>query len=102
MIGTLTPGSASALLAHEIEAHHRLPPAGCLDDGSGFLQARLSGSVQAELTWQGDALECSGGARPGDEGLRLRFSHHDASLGTLVIVLGMPAIAGTSARDLPV
>lgn len=105
MIGTLTLAGATALPAAEIDAASiAIPPSrpGCLDDGSGFLQARLSGSVQAELTWQDAGLQCSGGQRPEAEGLRLRFSHVDPQHGALVIVLGMPAVPTTQARELPV
>jgi hypothetical protein len=46
----------------------------CLPGHAGFLRARLSGSTREELNWRGSTLECSGGARPDPEGVRVRFT----------------------------
>lgn len=105
MIGTLTLGCASAALAQDADPARSPAPAaaatGCLEDGSGLLQARLAGSVQADLAWHGSDLECTGHLRP-DGGMRLRFSHEDPLAGTLVVVFGMARIQGAQARELPV
>jgi len=105
MIGTLTLSCASAVLAQDAGPGLAPPPpaaaAGCLEHGKGLLQARLTGSVQADLSWRGSGLQCTGHLRP-DGGMRLRFSHQTPQTGTLVLVFGMTGIQGTQARELPV
>ncbi|HWK52387.1 MAG TPA: hypothetical protein VNR40_20975 [Steroidobacter sp.] len=78
-------------------------PAGCLPDGRGYLKARLSGAVQAELVWGNEGTECTGAVRP-DGGIRVRFSHKDgADGGRLVLLFGVAGLReGQSARTLPV
>lgn len=79
------------------------PPAAvaCLPDGGGFLKARLSGAVQAELVWGNEGTECTGGVRP-DGGIRIRFSHRDGD-GRLVLLFGVAGLReGQSAKALPV
>ncbi len=51
-------------------------PAGgaCLPDGSGYLRARLSDALTANLDWHGAELECEGGMRPDGRGLRVSFA----------------------------
>lgn len=75
----------------------------CLPDGAGYLKARLSGAVQAELVWGNDGTECTGAVRP-DGGIRMRFSHKDgADGGRLVLVFGAAGLReGQTARALPV
>jgi hypothetical protein len=79
------------------------PPAAsvCLPDGGGFLKARLSGAVQAELVWGNEGMECTGAVRP-DGGIRIRFSHKDGD-GRLVLLFGVAGLReGQSAKALPV
>lgn len=75
----------------------------CLPDGRGYLRARLSGAVQAELVWGNDGTECTGAVRP-DGGIRVRFSHNDsAGGGRLVLLFGIAGLReGQSAKALPV
>lgn len=75
----------------------------CLPDGQGYLKARLSGAVQAELVWGNADTECTGAVRP-DGGLRVRFSHKDGSdSGRLVLLFGIAGLReGQSAKALPV
>jgi hypothetical protein len=75
----------------------------CLPDGRGYLQARLSGAVQAELAWGNEGTECTGAVRP-DGGIRVRFSHKDgANGGRLVLLFGVAGLReGQSAKALPV
>ena len=76
-------------------------PTACLPDGGGFLKARLSGAVQAELVWGNEGTECTGAVRP-DGGLRIRFSHDDGE-GRLVLLFGVAGLReGRSAKALPV
>lgn len=78
-----------------------LPAVTCLPDGRGFLKARLSGAVQAELNWGNEGMECTGAVRP-DGGIRMRFSHKDGD-GKLVLLFGVAGLReGKSAKALPV
>jgi len=64
----------------------------CLDTGDGFLQARLSGAINAELDWRNDAINCAGSVRPSG-GLRLRFSQWaQKNSHPLVLIFGISGI----------
>lgn len=77
------------------------PAVVCLPDGGGFLKARLSGAVQAELVWGNEGTECTGAVRP-DGGIRIRFSHNDGD-GRLVLLFGVAGLReGQAAKALPV
>ena len=75
----------------------------CLPDGRGYLRARLSGVVKAELDWGNDGMECTGAVRP-DGGIRVRFSRNDtAEGGRLVLLFGIAGLReGKTAKALPV
>jgi hypothetical protein len=75
----------------------------CMPSGDGFLRARLTGSIQAELDWQDADTDCSGDVRP-DSGIRLRFSHaFGPASQRLVLVFGIPGLReGQPAKALPV
>jgi len=79
------------------------PPALCLPDGRGYLRARLSGVVKAELDWGNEGMECTGAVRP-DGGIRVRFSRDDpAGDGRLVLLFGIAGLReGKAAKALPV
>jgi hypothetical protein len=79
------------------------PAVACLPDGHGFLRARLSGVVQAELVWGNDNIECTGAVRP-DGGMRVRFRQKDETDGSrLVLLFGIAGLReGQSAKALPV
>lgn len=79
------------------------PAATCLPDGHGYLKARLSGAVKAELVWGNENTECTGAVRP-DGGIRVRFSRSDAADGSrLVLLFGVAGLReGQSAQALPV
>jgi hypothetical protein len=78
-------------------------PAPCLPDGAGYLRARLSGVVKAELVWGNEGMECTGAVRP-DGGIRVRFSRNeDAEGGRLVLLFGIAGLReGQAAKALPV
>ena len=78
-------------------------PALCLPDGRGYLRARLSGVVKAELDWGNEGMECTGAVRP-DGGIRVRFSREDpAGDGRLVLLFGIAGLReGKAAKTLPV
>lgn len=79
----------------------------CLPDDSGYLRARIRGSIDAELNWGNDDTECIGAVRPTDGGIRMRFTHQ-ASPGrkpeeSLVLVFGIAGLhEGQDAKALPV
>lgn len=76
----------------------------CLPDGKGYLRARLSGVVKAELDWGNEGMECTGAVRP-DGGIRVRFSRNDPSDdgGRLVLLFGIAGLReGKAAKALPV
>ena len=79
------------------------PPALCLPDGRGYLRARISGVVKAELDWGNEGTECTGAVRP-DGGIRVRFSRNDpAEGGRLVLLFGIAGLReGKAAKALPV
>jgi hypothetical protein len=95
-------------------------PASCLPSGDGYLRARLTGAIKAELNWGNDGTECTGAVRPTDGGIRMRFSRPDSAPtgthadsaptgatatqpGRLVLVFGIAGLReGKSARELPV
>jgi hypothetical protein len=78
-------------------------PTLCLPDGRGYLRARLSGVVKAELDWGNEGTECTGAVRP-DGGIRVRFSRNDsADGGRLVLLFGIAGLReGKAAKALPV
>lgn len=97
--GILLAASMNALPAEAAEA----PAPACLADGSGFLRARLRGSLDAELDWRAPELDCTGMPRPDGRGMRLRFAGPVPGAGTLAIVFAPPVLAeGASARAVPV
>ncbi len=78
------------------------PVAQCLPAGNGYLRARLSGAVSAELNWGNEGTECTGAVRPTDGGVRMRFSRPDGA-GKLVLVFGIAQLSeGKSASNVPV
>lgn len=91
------------------DAAKAAPPPRCLPDGSGYLRARLKGSIDAELDWGNEATECTGAVRPTDGGIRMRFTHEmkagpaNARGERLVLVFGIAGLhEGEPARALPV
>ena len=83
------------------------PGSHCLPDGSGYLRARLRGSIDADLDWGYAALECTGAVRPTDGGIRLKFTgsirQKDGATRTLVLVFGIAGLKeGRDAKVMPV
>ena len=78
------------------------PPAQCLPDGTGYLRARLKGSIDTELDWGNEGTGCTGAVRPTDGGIRLRFTHADEG-GQLIFLFGIAGLReGAPAKALPV
>lgn len=69
--------------------------ANCLPGERGYLRASLRGAIDSDLDWNGAALECEGGARPDNTGLRVSFlGPPDARGGRLRLVFGIAARPG--------
>ncbi len=72
------------------------PPAevSCSDDGLGFVEGDLFGSLTMPIDWDNDGLSCEGMPRPDERGARLRFAHkiapHDSRL---VLIIGIDSLA---------
>ena len=46
----------------------------CLPDDSGYLRLRVRGAQNFDLDWHDERLQCEGGPRPDQNGLRLTFA----------------------------
>ena len=62
---------------------------GCVDDGSGFVEAELYGGVAAELDWRNRDTACTGMPRPDGGGARLRFAGRTDDERDLVLIVGV-------------
>jgi len=86
---------------HEAEALSRAAHidgrAACLPGERGYLRASLRGSIDTELDWRGADLQCEGGARPEDRGVRMSFRGPvDAQGRRLRLVFGMAVLPGAT------
>src|SRR5580704_15881722 len=86
-----------------------MPPASsaissCLPSHDGYLRVRVRGARDLDIDWHDADLECEGGERPGQGGLRLAFAGPVTSAGhRLRFVFGVAAAAGiASNREVPV
>ncbi|MEM1261101.1 MAG: hypothetical protein AAGH76_01765 [Pseudomonadota bacterium] len=68
------------------------PSARCVDDGSGFVEAELYGSVETHVTWADADADCTGMPKPDDSGARLRFAGKTADR-DLVVIVGVDKLA---------
>ena len=77
---------------------------GCLPSHDGYLRARLRGAQNLDIDWQDRELQCDGGPRPDQRGVRLTFAGPALPGGQhLRFVFGIAGALQTgSARDLPV
>jgi hypothetical protein len=77
---------------------------GCLPTHDGYLRARLRGAQNLDIDWQDRELQCDGGPRPGQRGVRLTFAGPALPGGQhLRFVFGIAgALRAGSAKDLPV
>jgi hypothetical protein len=75
----------------------------CRPADEGSLQARLQGSIEAELDWGAGVPQCLGGVRPQGDGVRLLYKGTAPDGGALLLILGVaPLRPGESARHVPV
>lgn len=96
--GICTAAAPSASLAAPPE-----DPSGCLHTGDGFLRARIRGAVNLDLDWHNAEMQCEGGARPNNSGVRVSFAGPKTADGRrLRMVFGVGSAAeGRSGRALP-
>lgn len=47
---------------------------GCIASGGGFLQAQLRGALTTDLNWSNERMQCEGGPRPDEHGLRMTLA----------------------------
>ena len=78
-------------------------PPGCLHAGNGFLRAKIRGAVNLDLDWHNAEMQCDGGARPNNSGVRVSFAGPKSSDGRRVrMVFGVGrATEGRDGRALP-
>ena len=79
------------------------PASSCLPSHDGYLRVRLRGARDIDLDWHDADLQCEGGERPGQRGLRLAFAGPQTSPGhRLRFVFGVATEPGiASAREVP-
>ncbi|HEY8053139.1 MAG: hypothetical protein ACHQD6_01710 [Steroidobacterales bacterium] len=76
---------------------------GCLPTGNGYLRARIRGALDLDLDWRNAELECDGGLRPDNTGLRISFAGPQHADGRRTrLVFGVEAVKeGRAGRELP-
>ena len=75
MIGAAGCTRHSTDLTRASAAPARAPPGSeCLPDRSGYLRLRARGAQNLDLDWGDPELQCEGGPRPDQGGLRLTFA----------------------------
>jgi len=71
------PTAASAPPAASVPAVASAPASqGCLPSRDGYLRVRVRGARDLDIDWPDAQLQCDGGARPAQRGLRVTFLGH--------------------------
>jgi hypothetical protein len=74
----------------------------CLGDGTGYVRARIRGTLNLDLNWKDAQLTCGGEARPDGSGLRMSFAGPGPDGKIMRLVFGVAAAReGTPGRELP-
>jgi hypothetical protein len=96
-------GLLAALPGASTEPRHPAGARGCLASGNGYLRARIRGTLNLDIDWHNNELECDGGPRPDGSGIRVSFAGPRHSDGRRMrMVFGVrDAKEGTSGRELP-
>jgi hypothetical protein len=95
-VGVTLPGCARVVPSAAASPAADAPPGDCLPGERAYLRASLRGAIDADLDWRGAALQCEGGARPDNKGLRVSFlGPADAHGRRLRLVFGIAARPGT-------
>ncbi|MGA8707172.1 MAG: hypothetical protein WB646_09310 [Steroidobacteraceae bacterium] len=92
-----TPAAATAGTAARHDA------SACLPDDSGYLRLRVRGAQNFDLDWRAPQLQCEGGPRPDQNGMRLTFAAPSADGEHRPrLVLGVAAtLRAGSSREVP-
>jgi hypothetical protein len=91
------PGAATAATAPQT------PVSGCLPTHDGYLRARLRGAQNLDIDWRDAELQCDGGPRPDQHGIRLTFAGPALRDGQrLRFVIGIAGVRDVlSSHDVP-
>jgi hypothetical protein len=73
-IGGCARHAPSAHAAPGASAAPHTVASGCLPTHDGYLRARLRGANNLDINWQDGDLQCDGGPRPDQRGIRLTFA----------------------------
>jgi hypothetical protein len=74
----------------------------CLGDGTGYVRARIRGTLNLDLNWKDAQLTCAGEARPDGSGLRMSFAGPGPNGKVMRFVFGVGAAReGAPGRELP-
>jgi hypothetical protein len=100
------PAAATAPVAAPVAAP--ADASSCLPSHDGYLRVRMRGARNMDIDWHDADMQCDGGPRPGQQGLRLTFAgpaHGGAgnrSAHNLRFVFGIAAAPGVrSAHNVP-
>ena len=94
-----SPDGLPGIVSHSTT---RPATADCLPGERGYLRASLRGAIDTEIDWRGSTLQCEGGARPDNRGLRVSFLGPPDALGRqLRLVFGIAAMPGSNASKSP-
>lgn len=79
---------------------------GCIASGGGLLQAQLRGALTADVNWRNEDMQCEGGPRPDERGLRMTLAGPlpgDADKRQLRFIFGIDSkdVASGVAQALP-
>ena len=102
-----TTGVAPAPITPAAITPAAIAPAGdasnCLPTHDGYLRLRMRGDSNLDIDWRDADMQCDGGARPGQQGVRLTFAGPaKGGAHNLRFVFGIAAAPGTrSAHNVP-
>lgn len=97
-----TPAASATTVPATLAGSH--PGGPCLGaTHNGYLRARLRGALDLDLAWDGERLQCDGGARPDGRGLRVTLAGNSRGDGRkLRFVFGIDDVPeGASVRARP-
>ncbi|NCF71976.1 MAG: hypothetical protein GWP67_00605 [Gammaproteobacteria bacterium] len=94
-------GACGAPSEAEVEVDAALPPPARTCGEHGFATASLFGSIEAEIKWSADDMDCENMRRPNGEGVRMRFAG-DLSGERFAIIIALPGLQpGDSGVEVP-
>ena len=102
-VGWLAALPVGSVESPQKSAQAHAPAAGCLASGDGYLRARIRGTLNLDIDWHNNEMECDGGPRPDGSGIRVSFAGPRHSDGRRMrMVFGVrDAKEGSAGRELP-